>query len=207
MKKFFERVSTKGEAPQIASFANLLTFYSLLFFLLMIPFILIVGLVWITGVVGFSPYIIAGVVALGGLFCWRLYRKWQKIKARMAAQGSEFRDFMQEAARTGKDIEVNLLNGLVTFRYQGQRQPWRQLPAPPLALAAPDNPVIETVEAVRVDDFLSEPDRLRRELEEFSRLRDAGVITPEEFEAIKSRLVTRFTTPLAPAEVTAAAGD
>lgn len=195
MRKFFERVKTQGEAPQIASFSNLVTFYSLLFFLLTIPFILIVGLVWITGVVGFSPYIIAGVALLGVFFCWRLYRKWQKIKARMAAQGSEFRDFMAAAARSGKDIEVNLLNGLVTFRYQGRQLPLQQLPSPVLALAPPEEMVIDTVEAVRVEETLSNPDRLRRELEEFSRLRDAGVISPEEFEAIKNRLVARFVNP------------
>ena len=43
MKKFFERVRTQGEAPQIASFSNMMTFYSLLFFLMAIPFVLIVA--------------------------------------------------------------------------------------------------------------------------------------------------------------------
>jgi hypothetical protein len=61
MKRFFERVKTQGEAPQIASFSNMMTFYSLLFFLLAIPFVLIVALVWLTGVIGFSTWIFAGM--------------------------------------------------------------------------------------------------------------------------------------------------
>ncbi len=170
-----------------------------MFFLLTIPFVLIVGLVWITGIVGFSPWIIAGVVLAGGFFCWRLYRRWQKIKAKMAAHSSEFRDFVQEAAKAGKDIQVDLLNGLVTFRYQGQ-QPFRQLPAPRLALAGPDLDLVKAVAAVPFDETYTDPNRLRQDLEEFARLRDAGVLSAEEFEAIKTRLLERFTmTAAAPA--------
>lgn len=194
MKRFFERVSTKGEAPQIASFSNMMTFYSLLFFLLTIPFVLIVALVWLTGVIGFSAWIIAALSVIAGLISWRLYRRWQKLKARLAAQSSEVGDIVKEATKSGKDIEVSLLNGLLTLRYQGQRYPAPlQLAAPPLALEAPQGLEVETVEAVSIADALSEPGRLRQELEGFLRLRDSGVISPEEFEAIKSRLMERFT--------------
>ncbi|MBM4289314.1 MAG: hypothetical protein FJ135_14435 [Deltaproteobacteria bacterium] len=193
MKKFFERVSTKGEAPQIATFSNMMTFYSLLFFLLTIPFILIVALVWLTGVIGFSPWISGGMVVLAAFFCWRLYRRWQKLKARLAAQSSEYGDIVKEATKSGKDIEVSVLNGLVTFRYQGKRHPAPlQLAPPHLALEAPHGLEVETVEAVSIHDALGEPGRLRQELEGFVRLRDSGVISEEEFEAIKSRLMERF---------------
>jgi hypothetical protein len=200
MKKFFERVKTQGEAPQIASFSNMMTFYSLLFILLAIPFILIVSLVWLTGVIGFSTWIIAALGVIGLFVSWRVYRRLQKFKARLATHGSEVGDIVKEATKSGKDIEVSLLNGLLTFRYQGKGQPGPlQLTAPRLALAAPEDLEVETVEAMSITDSLSEPGRLRQELEGFLRLRDSGVISSQEFEAIKSRLMERFTekTPLA----------
>ena len=141
---------------------------------------------------GFSPWIIAGVAVLGGFFCWRLYRRWQKIKAKIAAHGAEFQDFVQEAAKAGKDIQIDLLNGLITFRYQGP-QSLRQLPAPPMALPGPNLDLIKTAATVQFDEAYTDPHRLRHDLEEFARLRDAGVLSPEEFEAIKSRLLERFT--------------
>jgi hypothetical protein len=193
MKKYFERVSTKGEAPQIASFSNMMTFYSLLFFLIAIPFVLIVALVWLTGVIGFSTWIFAALGIIGALICWRVYRRWHKFKERLAAQSSEVGDIVKEATKSGKDIEVTLLNGLLTFRYGGKGRPAPlALAAPHLALAAPEGMDVETVEAVSIGDAVSEPGRLRQELEGFLRLRDSGVISPEEFEAIKTRLMERF---------------
>ena len=193
MKKFFERVRTQGEAPQIASFANMMTFYSLLFFLLAIPFVLIVSLVWLTGVIGFSTWIIAALGVIGLLVSWRIYRRLQKFKARLATHGSEVGDIVKEATKSGKDIEVSLLNGLLTFRYQGKHPAGQlQLAAPHLALAAPEVLEAETVEALSIADSLNEPGRLRQELEGFLRLRDSGVISSEEFEAIKNRLMENF---------------
>jgi len=194
MKKFFERVRTQGETPQIASFSNMMTFYSLLFFLISIPFVLIVSLVWLTGVIGFSTWIIAALGIIGLFVSWRIYRRLQKFKARLATHGSEVGDIVKEATKSGKDIEVSLLNGLLTFRYQGKRPNGPlQLAAPHLALAAPEDLEAETVEAISLADTLHEPGRLRQELEGFLRLRDSGVISSEEFEAIKSRLMESFT--------------
>jgi hypothetical protein len=207
MKRFFERVKTQGEAPQIASFSNMMTFYSLLFFLVSIPFVLIVALVWLTGVIGFSAWIFAGLGVIAAFVGWRVYRRWRIFKARLAAQGSEVGDIVKEATKSGKDIEVSLLNGLMTFRYGGNRHPGPlQLAAPHLALAAPEGLDVETVEAVSISDALSEPGRLRQELEGFLRLRDSGVISSEEFEAIKSRLMEKFTEKSALPEFNQAGG-
>ncbi len=160
MKKFFERVRTQGEAPQIASFANMMTFYSLLFFLLAIPFVLIVSLVWLTGVIGFSTWIIAALGVIGLFVSWRIYRRLQKFKARLATHGLGSGRHCQRGYQVGKDIEVSLLNGLLTFRYQGKRHPGPlQLAAPHLALAAPEVLEAETVEALSIADSLNEPGR------------------------------------------------
>jgi len=196
MKKFFERVSTKGEAPQIASFSNMMTFYSLLFVLLAIPFVLIVALVWLTGVIGFSTYIFLFLGAVAAFISWRVYRRWQLFKAKLAAQGAEMGDIVKEAARQGKDVEVSLMNGLLTFRYQGRRSaPPLPLAAAPLALAAPLELDEATMDAPASGAEWQAPSRLRQELEGFLRLREAGVISAEEFEAIKSRLMARFADP------------
>lgn len=193
MKKFFERVKTKGEAPQIASFSNMMTFYSLLFVLIAIPFVLIVSLVWLTGVIGFSTYIFVFLGLLAAFVGWRVYRRWHIFKAKLAAQGAEMGDIVKEATRSGKDVEISVMNGLLTFRYHGRRQaPPLALAASPLALEAPVG--LEQTEAMAAEygEDWQEPSRLRRELEGFMRLRDAGVISPEEFEAIKSRLMAKF---------------
>ncbi len=204
MKKFFERVSTKGEAPQIASFSNMMTFYSLLFVLLAIPFVLIVALVWLTGVIGFSTYIFLFLGALAALVGWRVYRRWRVFKARLAAQGAEMSDIVKEATRTGKDVEVSVMNGLLTFRYHGRRgNAPLVLAAPPLALEAPGEVVIGA-EAGNGDAW--QASRLRQELEGFLRLRDSGVISQEEFEAIKNRLMAKFADPEPAVELTQAAG-
>jgi len=146
--------------------------------------------VWLTGVLGFSVWIFAGFATLCGFAVWRLVRHWNSFKAKMASQASNLHDIMQEAAKDGQDVEVTLLNGVVTLRYRGQ-QGQESLPAalaaPPLALAAPSHLVTPMEETHPLP-----PERLREELQEFLRLRDTGVISPEEFDRIKASLLERI---------------
>jgi hypothetical protein len=98
---------------------------------------------------------------------------------------------MQEATKSGKDVELSLMNGVVTLRYTGANRLAQALPAgsgQPLALAGPE--ALE-VEAAEFHAWLP-PERLREELEEFIRLRDEGVISPEEFDRIKTSLLQRM---------------
>lgn len=205
MGKFFSRVKTKGEAPQIGSFSNMMNFYSLLLFLIAIPFILIIALVWLTGVLGFSTWIIGGLALIMALGVWRLYRKWGQIKAKMAAQGAEFKDIVNEAAKEGKDVEVSLLNGLLTFRYHGNRYPTPvalPYPAPAtLALEAPESMVAESAALAGQDPTAYELGQLRRELEGYIRLRDSGIISPEEFDQIRNRLMGSINDRVSASEV------
>lgn len=191
MGKFFSRFRFKEADPTNVSFGNITSFYSLLIFLITIPFVLIVALVWLTGILGFNAYIFAGFTVLLAIAGWRLYRGWNRFKAKLAAQGSDFHDLVREAAASGKDVEISLLNGVLTLRYKG-RSPWPEaLPQPqaPLALEGPAN---LQAEAVEVNGGLP-PERLREELAEFLRLRDEGVITAEEFNRIKAGLLERMT--------------
>lgn len=187
MGKFFSRFTTDSPDPAVSSWGNLANFYSLLIFLIAIPFVLIIALVWLTGVLGFSAWIFAGFAALCVWIGWGIYRRWGAFKTKMAAQGSEFQDLVREAAKSGKDVEISLLNGVLTLRYKGQNTLPPGRPQP-LALEGPAPIEVETVE---VRNWLP-PERLREELEEFIRLRDAGTITPEEFDRIKAGLLQRM---------------
>ena len=190
MGKFFSRFKADAADPSVSSLGNLAHFYSLLLFLIAIPFVLIVLLVWLTSFLGLTVWLFAGFVAICAWIGWRLYRRWGGFKAKMAAQGSEFHDLMREAAKSGKNVEIALLNGMFTLRYQGQDGLPTSLPGRPrtLALAAP--PTLEA-EAEDMLPFLP-PERFREELEGFIRLRDDGVISPEEFDRLKASLLQRI---------------
>ncbi len=188
MGKFFSKFKKDPVDPEVKTFGNMANFYSLLIFLIAIPFVLIIGLVWVTGILGFNAYIFAGFVGLLAFIVWRLYRRWGVIKARMASQTGDFQDMMREATASGKDVEISLMNGILTLRYTGANRLAQALPAgrsQPLALTAPLP--LETEES---HGFLP-PERFREEIEGFLRLRDEGVISPEEFDRLKASLLQR----------------
>jgi hypothetical protein len=190
MGKFFSRFKKDAVDPEVKTFGNMANFYSLLIFLITIPFILIVGLVWITGILGFDAWIFAGFVALLGFALWRVYRRWGVLKAKMAAQTGDFQNLMREATKSGKDVEISLMNGVLTLKYTGANRLAQALPAgrgQPLALEAPQ--AMET-EVVQTYAWLP-PERFREELEGFLRLRNEGVISPEEFDRLKASLLQR----------------
>ena len=191
MSRFFTRVTKDFPDAGVSNWGNLANFYSLLVFLIAIPFVLIIALVWLTGVLGFSAWIFAGFAGLCAFVVWRVYRRWGSFKEKMAAQSGEFQDLMREAAKSGKDVEVSLMNGVLTLRYRGQDRLAGALPAgPPLPLAL-EAPLALDAEAAEVRPWLP-PERLREELEEFTKLRDSGVISPEEFDRIKASLLQRI---------------
>jgi uncharacterized membrane protein len=192
MGKFFSRVKTKEQPdPTDASWGNIASFYSLLIFLIAIPFVLIVGLVWLTGILGFNAYILAGFVVLMAIAVWRLVKGWNRFKQRLAAQSSEVQDLMREAAKSGADMEVSVMKGLFSVRYHGQGgllpEALPQGRPAPLAL---EGPVLDA-EATEILPPLP-PERIRQELDEFIRLRDEGIITPEEFDRLKASLLQRI---------------
>ena len=186
MADFFSKSKNREVVPPITSWANMTTFYSLLIFLIAIPFVLIVALVWLSGVLGFSAWIFLGFALICLYIGWRIYRHWGRIKQNLASQGREMHEMMKEAAAQGKDVEISMLNGLVTLRYRGNDTLPPGLPqSRTLALAAPAQ-----VEA-EPEAFLP-PSRVREELSEFIRLRDSGVISPEEFERVKAGLLQKM---------------
>jgi len=192
MGKFFSRFKKDPVDASVSSLGNMTNFYSLLIFLIAIPFVLIIALVWVTGILGFNAYIFAGFACLLAYIVWRLYRRWGIIKAKMAAQTGDFQDLMREATQSGKDVEISLMNGIFTLRYSGAHSLTQaSLPAgrpQPLALAGP-----LSLEAEAADSHAwLPPERLREELEEFIKLRDDGVISPEEFDRIKASLLQRM---------------
>jgi hypothetical protein len=191
MKSFFSRFKTREPDPTNASWGNVASFYSLLIFLIAIPFVLIVALVWLTGILGFNTYIFAGFAVLLGVAIWRLYRGWSRFKERLAAQSSEVHDLMRAAAQTGSNMEVSVMKGLFTVRYHGRGNLLPEaLPAGAAAPLALMGPVLDA-EADEVYPPLP-PERIREELSQCLRLREEGVITPEEFDRLKSCLLQRM---------------
>jgi hypothetical protein len=189
MGKFFSRFKTDSVDPEVKTFGNMANFYSLLIFLIAVPFVLIIGLVWLTGIMGFNAYIFGGFACLLVFAVWRIYRRWGVIKAKMAAQGSNMQEIMREAAASGKDVELSLMNGVFTLRYTGAHRLAQALPAgagQPLALEAP-----AVLEGETFQTWLA-PERFREELEGFMRLRDEGVISSEEFDRLKASLLQRI---------------
>jgi len=187
MGKFFSKFKPAPPDPAVSTWGNLSQFYGLLIFLITVPFMLIIALVWLTGILGFSVWIFVGFAALLAWSIWRLSRSWKGFKAKMASQTMDVHDIMREAAKNGKDVELSLLNGTITLRYRGQQGLETlpaALPAPQLALAAPAH--------LEGEGDVLQPERLREELLEFLRLRDSGVISPEEFERIKASLLQRI---------------
>ena len=189
MGQFFSRFKKDSVDPEVKTLGNMANFYSLLTFLIAIPFVLIIGLVWLTGIMGFNAYIFAGFACLLAYGVWRIYRRWGIIKAKMASQTGDFQDMMREAARSGKDVEISLMNGIFTLRYScSDRLTQAALTGgrtQPLALEAPATLVTEAPAWLP-------PERLREELGEFMRLRDEGVISTEEFDRIKASLLQRI---------------
>jgi len=193
MGKFFSRFRFKEADPTGASWSNISSFYGLLLFLIAIPFVLIVALVWLTGILGFSTWIFAGFAALLAVAGYRAWRGWENFKRRAAAQSGEFQDILREAAQSGKDVEISLLNGVLTLRYKGRGNWPGALPAPRpelLALAPPEDLGEAAAQVAAVTPLT--PERMRQELEGFLRLREEGVITPEEFDRIKAGLMERL---------------
>jgi hypothetical protein len=191
MGKFFSRFKKDPVDSSVSSVGNMANFYSLLIFLIAIPFVLIIALVWVTGILGFNAYIFAGFACLLGYIVWRLYRRWGIIKAKMAAQTGDFQDLMREATQSGKDVEISLMNGIFTLRYAGGQRLAQALPAGGPAPLALEGPAALAAEAADPRAWLP-PERLREELAEFIRLKDEGVISPEEFDRIKASLLQRM---------------
>jgi hypothetical protein len=192
MGKYFSRFKKDPVDASVSSLGNMANFYTLLIFLIAIPFVLIVALVWVTTVMGFSAWIFAGFVGVCAYIVWRLSRRWKDLKAKMAAQTGDFHDLMREATQSGKDVEISLMNGAFTLRYSGAHSLTQaSLPAgrpQPLALSGP-----LSLEAEAADPHAwLPPERLREELEEFIKLREEGVISPEEFDRIKASLLQRL---------------
>jgi hypothetical protein len=189
MGKYFSRFKPEALDPSVSTWGNLANFYSLLIFLIAIPFVLIVVLVWLTQFLGLTPWLFAGCAGICALIGWRIYRRWGSFKAKMASQGSEFHDLVREAAKSGKNVEISLLNGALTLRYHGQDALPGALPGRPLPLAL-TAPLTLEAEGEEMRPGLP-PERVREELEGFIRLRDDGVISAEEFDRLKASLLQR----------------
>ena len=146
----------------------------LAYFILALHVLLIAGLailvLFFRGVVSYMLWILLGGIALIGLSALYLVR-------RMRAEGKSLREMLRNPMFNGRSVEVSLLGGMATVKL-GQPT---QLPALGHDSAV-DVPLLENPE---VDDGRQEVSQLT----ELARLLEKDLITVEEFNQAKRRLL------------------
>ena len=116
--------------------------------------------------VRYAIWIFLGFSAVLALSAFIFYR-------RLKRQGKQLKDTLNTSAFKGKNVEVSFLGGLASFRVGDNGRP----------------PAIETdrIDPVRQ---LEDPETMRiRQLSELARLYEDNLITTEEFNTLKGRIV------------------
>jgi len=119
---------------------------------------------------GFVHYMLWIFLGGAALLVYSGYRFWRRMKA----EGKTLREILSNPAFHGRSVEVSLLGGIASFKL-GAPEGYRALeaesgPAPPRQ--------IEDAEAARI-----------RELKELARLLEKDLITREEYNLAKQRLL------------------
>lgn len=145
----------------------------LAYFILALHVLLIAGMailvLFFRGVVNYMLWILLGGIALVGFSAFYFFR-------RMRAEGKSLGEMLKNPMFNGRSVEVSLLGGMATVKLG---QPSR-LPA--IGHDVPiDIPRLEDPDAVRNREVL--------ELTELARLLEKDLITLEEFNQAKQRLL------------------
>ena len=139
----------------------------LAYLILALHLLLIAGIailvLFFRGVVNYMLWIVLGGIAVAGLSVFLLIR-------RMRAEGKSLREMLRNPMFNGRSVEVSLLGGMATIKL-GQ----------PSQLTAIDLPLLEDPESSRNRDV--------SQLAELARLLEKDLITVEEFNQAKRRLL------------------
>ena len=146
----------------------------LAYLILALHVLLIAGLailvLFFRGVVNYMLWILIGGIALVAFSLFYFFK-------RMRAEGRSLREMLKNPIFRGRSVEVSLLGGMATVKLG---QPTGQLPALE-SDAAIDIPQLEDPEAAR--------NREISELSELARLLEKDLITVDEFNKAKRRLL------------------
>ena len=127
---------------------------------------LLVVVLFFRGLINYAGWILLGGTVLVLVIGYGIYR-------RIKREGRSLKEFLNSPLFRGKTIEVSILGGMASLKV-GQSDPIGQLEAS----THPDTPRLEDPERIRV-----------RELSELARLLENQLITQDEFNRAKSRIL------------------
>ena len=147
----------------------LLAYFILALHVLLIAAVAIL-VIFFRGVVNYMLWIVLGGIALIGFSLYYFFR-------RMRAEGRSLREVLRNPVFSGRSVEVSLLGGMATVKLG---QPSEKLPA-----IGYD----ESIDIPRLEDPDTSSHRDVMELAELARLLEKDLITVDEFNKAKRRLL------------------
>ena len=146
-----------------------------MYFILILHVFLLAGIgltvVLLKGMYTYLPWILGGAAVLVILFAFALYRK-------LRGGTRDMKSVLASEEFAGRDIEVKLLGGLATFNISGGTDdPSRLLPSGPGKESGADK-ALESAES-----------RAERKITELTSLYEKNLITREEFEDARQRVL------------------
>jgi len=141
------------------------------YLVLILHILLIMGIgllvVFFSGIVNYLFWIFIGGMAAVAVSAYFVYR-------RLRARGRSLREALESPLFSGRPVQIEFLGGLASLKIGDSRDGARMLDSG----AAHGAPRLEDPATTQV-----------RELNELVRLLENGLISPEEFEAFKARLL------------------
>ena len=189
--------SSRGHSDSglLAWAGNLVVFYLILLALITIPFLILFAILFIRTALDYSTLIIAGILVLLTATVVLLIHRRRQIRKRFEAEKKDVMEVIRTAAREGHNVNVSFLHGLIRLDYQGSNNNVRLLGGPtldplkalPMEIHSDDPAEMVVVEAQNL--VHTRPFSIALELEKLSTLVDRGILTKEELQELKERLL------------------
>ncbi len=169
-------------------------FYLILIALTGIPLLVVLVVFLIRTIMDFRVWIILGtLITLVGL-ALLIFRHRKRIGRRIDEEKQDVMEVIRAAAQEGHDVNISFMHGLVRIDYKGDAGKTRWLEAPsdgpkkalpmPTGHAVHQTPIIDSMSSGDV-----ERTSITEELERLNGLFLRGIVTREEFDELKARLL------------------
>ena len=155
-------------------------FYLLIIAFFAVPLLGAFVIVLIKGVVDFRYAILLGGVLLLGIALFGLVQFLRKLFWKIRQDGVSTHQEMREKMRQGEQVQLSILNGLISFSYGGGV---KALPGGHEDGSGP------SALLPHVGEQKGQTQDLIVQLKELSELKKQGVIDEDEFQKIKARLI------------------
>ncbi|MDM8524620.1 SHOCT domain-containing protein [Desulfococcaceae bacterium HSG8] len=162
---------------QVYIMSNLGIFYIIIVGFFAVPLLGAFVVVLIKGVVDLRYFIIIGGVLLSVIALYALIKFLQRMFRKIRQDGFAANQEIKEKMGQGEPVQISVFNGLLTLNYGGRQHtnalPFQENPALP-------NPMTEKQQ---------QPSDLVTQIRGLADLREKGVITEDEFQKIKAKLI------------------